>query len=66
MVTAMFDQRECGWLGCGHPKCDRICKPVELDEWLWWKYVQVPTAAYSMRNAVGKRPQSEADDLAGH
>ena len=35
-----IDPRECGWMGCGHPRCERICGAVPLDEWRAWKDAQ--------------------------
>lgn len=33
----MSDGRECGWMGCHHPRCERLCDGVPLDEWQDWK-----------------------------
>lgn len=36
------DPRECGWLGCGHPRCSRACEAVPLDDWRAWKAQAIP------------------------
>jgi hypothetical protein len=30
------DPRECGWMGCHHPRCERSCAAVSVDEWANW------------------------------
>lgn len=28
----MSDNRECGWLGCGRPECEPVCKGIPAPE----------------------------------
>ena len=31
------EPRECGWLGCGHPRCAKLCTGVPLTERRAWR-----------------------------
>lgn len=30
------DPRECGFNGCGHPKCDEACQGISIEDWNAW------------------------------
>jgi hypothetical protein len=36
-IAKLPDPRECGFMGCHHPRCAEFCTDVPLGEWLAWK-----------------------------
>jgi hypothetical protein len=47
------DRRECGWNGCGHPRCALACDGVPLDVWERWDRERERVALYPVRLLPG-------------
>lgn len=62
----MSDGRECGWMGCGHPRCADLCNAVPLAEWQDWKEETVANRRWTLSPRRGDMLRRIRCALTGH